>query len=221
MNHIRRMKRPDVRMAWREKVTIFWLLMNAIVIFYIVEFGRLLCPNFDKAWSLDEVNQHTGGNDFWVAIQGVVYDVTKLHSWRSQQRRMKSNSPDILAVIAGQDLTYYFPPPLVLGCSGLVTDDILSLTRQNWTDVAPLMHHVGGKLQTTKSRDGQSGLVHQHLLAEDADHEKRSSSLWLGYYCCKCLEYECCQVSVMVLGHVPTSSSSTGFGLYTINNCTI
>ena len=65
-------------MAWREKVTIFWLifLMNGIVIFYIVEFGRLLCPNFDKAWSLNEVNQHTGDNDFWVTIQGVIYDVT-------------------------------------------------------------------------------------------------------------------------------------------------
>lgn len=153
LNHIGRMKRPDVRMAWREKVTIFWLifLMNAIVVFYIVEFGRLLCPNFDKAWSLDEVNQHTGDNDFWVAIQGVVYDVTNfIHGDHSNgEFGVKSNSPDILAVIAGQDLTYYFPPPLVLGCSGLVTDDNLSLTRQNWTDVAPLMHHVSGKLQTT------------------------------------------------------------------------
>ena len=62
---------------------------------------------------------------------------------------MKSNSPDVLAVMAGQDLTYYFPPPLVLGFSGLVTDDNLFMTRQNWTDIAPLMHYVSGKLQTT------------------------------------------------------------------------
>ncbi|KAF8887281.1 chitin synthase-domain-containing protein [Gymnopilus junonius] len=39
--------------------------------------------------------------------------------------------------MAGQDLTYYFPPPLVLGCAGL-----------NWTDIAPLAHHVSGALQT-------------------------------------------------------------------------
>ena len=78
LNHVGRMKRPDIRMAWREKVTIFWLifLMNAVVVFYIVEFGRLLCPNFDKAWSLNEVNQHIGNNDFWVAIQGVVMSPT-------------------------------------------------------------------------------------------------------------------------------------------------
>jgi chitin synthase len=45
------MKRPDIRLAWGEKVTNFIpiFLVNALVIFYIVEFGRLLCPNFDKA----------------------------------------------------------------------------------------------------------------------------------------------------------------------------
>jgi chitin synthase len=44
------MKRPDIQIAWREKLTIFLLilLLNATVVFYIVEFGRLLCPNFDK-----------------------------------------------------------------------------------------------------------------------------------------------------------------------------
>ncbi|KAJ3513631.1 hypothetical protein NLJ89_g2840 [Agrocybe chaxingu] len=147
-----RMKRPDVRLAWREKVTIFWLIFffNAIVIFYIVEFGRLLCPNFDKAWSLNEVNQHQGESDYWVTIQGVVYDVTDFifgdHS--NGQFGIKSNSPDYLESMAGQDLTYLFPPPLVLGCSGLVTDDTLQLTVQNVTDIAPLAHHTSGRLQT-------------------------------------------------------------------------
>lgn len=150
---IGRMKRPDVRLAWREKVTIFWLifLFNAIVIFYIIEFGRLLCPNFDKAWSINEVNQHQGDADFWVAIQGEVYDVSNfIHGDHSNgEGSIKSNSADVLDVMAGQDLTYYFPPPLVLGCAGLVTDNQLSLTRQNFTDVAPLAHHISGALQTS------------------------------------------------------------------------
>jgi chitin synthase len=147
-----RMKRPDIRLAWREKVTIFWLifLFNAIVIFYIILFGRLLCPNFDKAWSINEVNQHQGDNDYWVAIQGVVYDVSDFvfgdHS--NGYFGIKSNSPDVLEAMAGQDLTYWFPPPLVAGCAGLVTDSTLSLTRQNITDIAPLAHHVSGQLQT-------------------------------------------------------------------------
>ncbi|KAF8801515.1 hypothetical protein BYT27DRAFT_7114597, partial [Phlegmacium glaucopus] len=51
------MKRPGIRLAWRERVTIFSLisLFNSIVIFYIVAFGRLLYPSFDKAWGPNEV----------------------------------------------------------------------------------------------------------------------------------------------------------------------
>jgi chitin synthase len=50
--------------------------MNALVIFYIVEFGRLLCPNFDKAWMTTEVAEHTGDSDWWVAVQGQVYNMS-------------------------------------------------------------------------------------------------------------------------------------------------
>ena len=73
-----RMKRPDIQLAWREKFTTFWLifLLNAVIIFYIVSFGRLLCPNYDKAWNLQQVRTHTGETDRYVAIQGSVYDVT-------------------------------------------------------------------------------------------------------------------------------------------------
>ena len=44
------MKRKDVQMAWREKVTICFLifLLCGTVIFYIIFFQRLICPEFDK-----------------------------------------------------------------------------------------------------------------------------------------------------------------------------
>ncbi|EEB88707.1 hypothetical protein MPER_13300, partial [Moniliophthora perniciosa FA553] len=72
LSSIGRMKRPDIRLAWREKVTICWLifLMNAAVVFYIVWFPKLLCPDFDKAWLPNEVAQHIASNDFYVSIQG-------------------------------------------------------------------------------------------------------------------------------------------------------
>jgi chitin synthase len=150
-----RMKRPDVRLAWREKVTIFWLifLFNAIVIFYIIEFGRLLCPNFDKVWALNEVNQHTGDSDYWVAVQGEVYDLSNfIHGDHSNGfATIKSNRQDYTEVLAGQDLTYYFPPPLTLACAGLVTDPLLALTRANWTDNAPLAHHSSGSQEVFNS----------------------------------------------------------------------
>ena len=153
LRYIGRMKRPDIRLAWREKVTIFWLifLFNALVIFYIVEFGRLLCPNFDKAWGPSEVAQHQGSNDYWVSVAGVVYDLSNFINGDHSNGffGVASNSPDILDALAGADLTYYFPPPLVSACSGLVTDGSLVLTRKNATIVEPLAQHVSGQTQTT------------------------------------------------------------------------
>ncbi|KAI0782569.1 glycosyltransferase family 2 protein [Abortiporus biennis] len=148
------MKRADVRLAWREKVAIFSLIMlfNGIIIFYIIEFGRLLCPNFDKAWAINEVNQHTGDNDFWVAIQGKVYDVSNfVHGDHSDILGEASNGADTLSVLAGQDLTFYFPPPLVLGCPGLVSDSSQSLVYANFTPEIPTALHTSGTLQSAQN----------------------------------------------------------------------
>ena len=151
LSKIGRMKRPDVRLAWREKVTIFSLiiLFNGIVLFYIIEFGRLLCPDYDKAWNTNQLGQHTGTNDFYVAIQGVVYDVSKfINGDHSDISSEPSNGADTLDYLAGQDLTYYFPPPLVLACPDLVTNDMLSLaTPTNWTETVPQAMHTSGALQ--------------------------------------------------------------------------
>ncbi|KAJ3722504.1 P-loop containing nucleoside triphosphate hydrolase protein [Lentinula raphanica] len=70
LTHARRMKRPDVRLAWREKVTICLLifLLNGIVIF-----GRLLYPDFDNAWLTNEVAEHTADNPYFFAIQKVSF----------------------------------------------------------------------------------------------------------------------------------------------------
>jgi chitin synthase len=154
LSSIGRMKRPDIRLAWREKVTIFFLifLMNAIVVFYIVEFGRLLCPDFDKAWSLNEVAQHTGKNDYWVAIQGQVYDITNfIQRQHSDISGEPSNAQDTLEALAGQDLTNYFPPPLVLGCTSLVKDATLALQYQNFTPLIPTALHTSGSQQSAQS----------------------------------------------------------------------
>jgi chitin synthase len=153
LSAIGRMKRPDVRLAWREKVTIFFLifLMNAIVIFYIVEFGRLLCPDFDKAWSVTDVSVHTGKNDYWVAIQGHVYDVTNfVQGQHSDITGEPSNAQDTLEALAGLDLTDYFPPPLVLACPSLVTDASLIFQYQNFSPVIPTAVHTSGSQQSAQ-----------------------------------------------------------------------
>lgn len=45
----------------------------------IVVFGKLLCPNMNKAWNEKEVGYHSGSNDYWVSVRGVVYDLTKFY----------------------------------------------------------------------------------------------------------------------------------------------
>ncbi|KAI0940344.1 hypothetical protein AcV5_001478 [Taiwanofungus camphoratus] len=146
-----RMKRPDIRLAWREKVTIFALiiLFNGFVVFYIVEFGRLLCPNYNKAWNLHEVGEHTGSNDFYVAVQGKVYDVSNFVGGdHSDINNIPSNDQDTLSELAGQDMTDYFPPPLALACPGLVSDTSLKLTYKNFTPAnAEAVHWSGANQQ--------------------------------------------------------------------------
>ena len=154
LSYIGRMKRPDVRLAWREKVTIFFLivLMNSVVIFYIVEFGRLLCPDFNKAWSTSEVAQHTGTNDYWVAIQGQVYDITNfIQRQHSDISGEPSNSQETLETLAGLDLTYYFPPPLVLGCPALVSNANLVFQYQNFSALIPSAVHTSGTQQSVQN----------------------------------------------------------------------
>ena len=149
LRKVGRMKRPDIRLAWREKFTIFWLilLLNAIVLFYIVFFGRLLCPNYDKAWNLQQVGTHTGTTDRYVAIQGNVYDVTNfINGDHSDISGQSSNGQTTLDVLPGQDLTYYFPVPLTLGCPGLVTNPVLQLTYKNFTLEIQNAVHTSGSL---------------------------------------------------------------------------
>lgn len=149
LHHVGRMKRPDVRFAWREKVTICLLILFfcGLVLFYIIVFGMLLCPNFNKAWASNEVAEHAAANDFWVSIQGQVYDITNFQGDHSDIPSEPVTS-DVMLQLAGLDLTPYFPPPLNLACSGLVTDAQLALRAKNVTIISPQAVHTSGVQQS-------------------------------------------------------------------------
>ncbi|KAL8902832.1 MAG: hypothetical protein Q9207_004344 [Kuettlingeria erythrocarpa] len=132
LRYIGRMKRPDVRFAWREKLVLMLIifLLNATIIFYIAVFGRLLCPNYDKVWNSDEVATHAADNDFYVSIRGQVFDLSKSY------KKLHSNvSPkvteDRVLQLAGMNLDNYFPPPLNVACRGLVKSDMTTLEPNN------------------------------------------------------------------------------------------
>lgn len=157
LRYVGRMKRPDVRMAWREKMVLVFLifLLNATVVFYIVEFGRLLCPNFDKAWSPKEVSEHQGQNDFYVSIHGKVYDISKFWKVQHSDTSILTTSQNMLP-FAGMNLDEYFQPPLTIACPGLVTDPIVQLIANN-TPIYPEGLHTSGPTYqpttTTKLHD--------------------------------------------------------------------
>lgn len=149
-----RMKRPDVRFAWREKFALIILifLMNAIVIFYIVFFGKLLCPNSDKAWNAKEVAEHTGTNDYYASFRGHVYDLTKFYKIQHSDTSTETTATTMLE-FAGTDVSEYIRPPLTVACPGLVTDTSLVLL-YNTTLTYPTAEHNSGPvletLNTTK-----------------------------------------------------------------------
>ncbi|KAI9672401.1 MAG: hypothetical protein M1817_003423 [Caeruleum heppii] len=144
LRYVGRMKRPDVRFAWREKLVLFALiaLLNATVVFYIVVFGRLLCPNYDKAWSQKEVSFHQGDDDFWISIRGEVFDISKF--WKLQHSDSNiDTTKENMQPFAGLNLDSYFMPPLIRACPGLVTDDSVQLLA-NTTVMFPEGLHTSG-----------------------------------------------------------------------------
>jgi chitin synthase len=147
LKHIGRMKRPDVRLAWREKLVLIFLifLLNGLIVFYIIEFGRLLCPNFDKAWLSKEVAYHQGETDYWVSHGGYVYDLTKF--WREQHSdTILETTNDLMLPFAGTNIDPLIRPPLTKACPTLVEDDTIMLT-PNATVENPVAIHTQGVYQ--------------------------------------------------------------------------
>ncbi|KAK9328806.1 chitin synthase-domain-containing protein [Lipomyces starkeyi] len=139
-----RMKRPDVRMAWREKLVIclFILLMNCAIIFYMIFLGKILCPNYAKVWDSQEVAQHTESNDFYVSIHGKVYDISSFWKLQHSDNGIKTTEA-IMDVFAGMDLSNYFPPPLTEACPGLVTDSDIWLSDNTTILYSNALHTCG------------------------------------------------------------------------------
>ena len=112
-----RMKRKDVRTAWREKFAINLIIWGscAFAIFFIVAFPGLICPT-QHVYSPAELSSHNGddGHNSYIAIRGVVFDLGAF---------MPSHYPDIipdsaLKDYAGVDATDLFPVQVSALCQG-------------------------------------------------------------------------------------------------------
>nr|ACV03807.1 chitin synthase protein [Monascus ruber] len=150
LRYVGRMKRPDVRMAWREKIVIVFLilLLNAFVCFWIIALEDVLCPDKNKVWNEKEVGWHEGDNDFYVSIHGYVYDISKFWRLQHSDTSIKTTSSN-MKPFAGQVLDAYFPPPLTQACRPFVTDQSIALQNNN-TDAVEYpqaLHNCGPRNQ--------------------------------------------------------------------------
>ncbi|KAH0209565.1 chitin synthase, partial [Aureobasidium melanogenum] len=145
LRYIGRMKRPDVRQAWREKfaLMIIIFIINATVVFYIVGFGKLLCPNMNKAWNAKEVGYHAASNDYYVSFRGHVYDLTKFHKTQHSDGVIQTTTAN-MEPFGGTDVSEYIVPPLSIACPGLVgTSTTISLTSNTTLEYPQATHSSG------------------------------------------------------------------------------
>ncbi|KAK0658415.1 Chitin synthase 6 [Lasiodiplodia hormozganensis] len=148
--HVGRMKRPDVRQAWREKFVLVLLILflNALVVFYIIEFGRLLCPNYDKAWNEKEVSTHQGKDDFYVSHHGKVYDISKFWRLQHSDRKGYDVTTANMEPLMGKNLDAYIVPPFALACPNLKINSTIGVLQFNNTAAtqdSPQAVHTSGE----------------------------------------------------------------------------
>ncbi|KAL8293707.1 hypothetical protein RQP46_000408 [Phenoliferia psychrophenolica] len=152
LKYLGRMKRPDVRLAWREKVTLCMLIFLACgtVMFckYIIGFGKILCPEYNFAWSAKEVSYHATGNDYYATVRGKVYNLSKFYKLQHSDISTETVTTTDMLTLAGLDLTDYFPIPLSVACPTLITDKTLALSFTNFTADVTTAVHTSGSLQT-------------------------------------------------------------------------
>ena len=140
---IGRMKRPDVRMAWREKLAInilIWLSCG-FVVFFLLIFPNLICPkqNVFSAAELSSFNAK-GTSGAYVAVRGVVFDLGKF-----APNHYPSIIPqDSLKKYAGLDATDLFPiqvSAMCIGTNNMRIDDRITMdpTPQNTSGAATVI----------------------------------------------------------------------------------
>ncbi|KAI8338258.1 chitin synthase [Chlamydoabsidia padenii] len=147
LSWIGKMKRDDVRMAWREKFTLCLLIFffSLVVLFFIVGLGYVMCPGTDTMYSTSNVAAHGVRTDNYVSVRGQVYDITNFALNNHGTTTYPANA-DTMTELAGLDISNTFPIPLTQACAGLVSSDTISITPNNSIDLGPFVHKSGKQL---------------------------------------------------------------------------
>ncbi|KAI7861568.1 chitin synthase-domain-containing protein [Spinellus fusiger] len=144
---IGKMKREDVQMAWREKLTlcIFIAFFSGLVIFFIIGLGEVVCPGTKYMYSVSNVAAHTQSNDVFMTVRGVVYDLTTFSITGHGTAAVYASS-DAMVALAGLDVSTTIPPPLSSACVGLVTAPTIKVTPNATIVSGSFIHNSGDQL---------------------------------------------------------------------------
>ncbi|KAE8225588.1 hypothetical protein CF319_g1685 [Tilletia indica] len=130
------LKRPDIRMAWREKLAInimIWFTC-ACAVFVIVFMGNIICPK-EHVYSQEEFR-----NNGYTRIRGEVFDLDKLTDFHVNAIKVVPETA--LRKYAGFDATGIFPVQVNALCNG-VTGSVspwIQLSSNNESDVNAQYH---------------------------------------------------------------------------------
>ncbi|KAI8618859.1 chitin synthase-domain-containing protein [Chytriomyces sp. MP71] len=116
------LKRPDIRMAWREKVALCIIIafMCGVLLFFIIGFGMIICPR-QNVYSAFELQSYTDVNNPFVYAYGRVYKIPAIldnhFNAYGVQKYQWSNG------LLGGDVSSYFYKNQNFGhyCPGLTT----------------------------------------------------------------------------------------------------
>lgn len=137
-----KMKRPDIQIAWREKMTLCLciLLTSAFIIWFLVFFGKLVCPH-ENVFSTSELASHSTPDNAYVTIRGEVFDLTSFapHHWASLVIPQSA-----VLEYGGKDASALFPvqvSALCQGVSGTVSPYVSLDFNPNLTDSNARYHN--------------------------------------------------------------------------------
>ncbi|KXN70381.1 glycosyltransferase family 2 protein, partial [Conidiobolus coronatus NRRL 28638] len=127
-----KMTRPDVQMAWREKVAICLLIFFSwcILLFMNIGLGLIFCPP-EEAYPVDDLAKAQGKSAV-AYMHGDIYDLVKLAKYSHAKSPNLPNgiTADDMEPLEGKDITSLFPLDPQVYCQGL--DNIPDRYEFNW-----------------------------------------------------------------------------------------
>lgn len=131
-----RMKRLDVRQAWREKLALNMLIWFCCLVaaFIIAVLGNLICPT-EHVFSSSELQAHNkDSNSMLTAIRGEIFDLTNIIPFH--QRVVNVVPSKLLENYAGTTADDLFPVQVSAVCNGVSgsVNPFVTLNSKNSTD---------------------------------------------------------------------------------------